>query len=287
MSLGTLISSPPVESESGFPRLRDQRYSFSLDRGLAILEMFTPEHPVLGVNEIATQLGLSPASAHRYITTLVALGYLEQEPSRKYRLALRVTDLGMGTLNGTSLREHANPHMRALVQRANFTCSLAVLDGTDIVIVERLRAVHRRGYQKSALNINVESRLPAAVTAMGKLLLAHLPRWELYQRLTEITLKSYGPHTITRKATLRIEFAAIRDLGIATNDEELERGFYAIAAAVRDQRDVIAAVNLLAPRQAITLPDLVNDLGPHLVATADEISARLGHRLNSSENGCE
>lgn len=279
MNPGTLVS------RRSFTHEPESRFSQSLDRGLMILEMFTPQRPLIGVKEIAEELGLRPSTTHRYLTTLVALGYLTQDSSRKYRLALKVTTLGMTALNGTALREHANPHMRGLVQRANFTTSLAVLDGIDIVIVERLRAHHRRGYKRSTLSITVNSRLPAAVTAMGKLLLAHLPKAELEERLVDITLKPHGPHTITKKATLRNEFAAIRDLGLATNDEELERGMYAIAAPVRDQSDVVAALNLLAPKQAITLPEMVTALGPHLIATADEISARLGYRLKDPESG--
>ena len=83
------------------PSLREPRYSQSLERGLAILACFTPERPVLGIADIADELGMSRSTTHRYVITLVALGYLEQGASRKYRLGLRVTDLGMSALNST------------------------------------------------------------------------------------------------------------------------------------------------------------------------------------------
>lgn len=269
----------------GLEWAREPRYSQSLERGLAILKCFTPERPVLGITDIADELGMSRSTTHRYVVTLVALGYLEQGKSRKYRLSLKVTDLGMGVLNGTGLGDNANLHMRTLVQRANFTCSLAALDGTDITIMEHVTAL-RRGYPKSAWPVEIGSRLPAAVTATGKLLLAYLPDAEQDGRLAEITLKLHGPNTITSKAKLRSEFVAIREFGIATNDEELEPGFCAIAAPVRDQsREVFAALNLLAPVRAIALPNLVNALKSHLIATADQISARLGYRLEVPENG--
>ena len=96
------------------PDLSEPRYSQSLERGLAILECFTPETPVLGIADIAERLGMSRSTTHRYVTTLLALGYLEQGAKRKYRLGLRVTDLGMAALNETSLREHAHADLAEL-----------------------------------------------------------------------------------------------------------------------------------------------------------------------------
>src|SRR3981081_4354996 len=93
------------------PSLREPRYSQSLERGLAILGCFTPERPVLGIADIADELGMSRSTTHRYVITLVALGYLEQGASRKYLLGLRVTDLGMAALGSTGLREKAHPHL--------------------------------------------------------------------------------------------------------------------------------------------------------------------------------
>jgi IclR-like helix-turn-helix domain-containing protein len=84
------------------PRLEGSRYSRSLERGLAILGCFTSKRPILGIADIAGALGMSRSTTHRYVITLVALGYLEQGASRKYRLGLRVTDLGMSALNGAA-----------------------------------------------------------------------------------------------------------------------------------------------------------------------------------------
>ena len=83
------------------PTLREPQYSQSLERGLSILGCFTPQRSVLGIAEIADDLGMSRSTTHRYVITLVALGFLEQGASRKYRLGLRVTDLGMSALNST------------------------------------------------------------------------------------------------------------------------------------------------------------------------------------------
>jgi len=140
------------EGEWSIPSLREPRYSQSLERGLAILGCFTPERPVLGIADIADDLGMSRSTTHRYVITLVALGFLEQGATRKYRLGLRVTDLGMSALNSTGLREHARPYLEELRQRTSYTVNLAVLDGPEIIYVDRARSF-RRGQNKIDFNL--------------------------------------------------------------------------------------------------------------------------------------
>jgi IclR family pca regulon transcriptional regulator len=260
------------------PSLREPRYSQSLERGLAILICFTPERPVLGIADIADDLGMSRSTTHRYVITLVALGYLEQGASRKYRLGLKVTDLGMAALNSTGLREHAHEYLEELRQRTSYTTNLAVLDGAEILYVDRVRSF-RRGQSKIDLGLAPGSRLPAYCTAMGKLLLAYLPEEEQRELITEMKLTKQGPNTITSKKALLSELDEIQSEGFAVNDEELAPELHSIAAPVRNEaREVVAAVNLAAHTSMISLSELVDALSPHLVSTADRISARLGYR---------
>ncbi len=259
------------------PSLREPRYSQSLERGLAILGCFTPERPVLGIADIADELGMSRSTTHRYVITLVALGYLEQGASRKYRLGLRVTDLGMSALNATGLREHAHPYLEELRQRTSYTVNLSVLDGAEIIYVDRARS-YRRGQSKIDLGLHPGSRLPAYCTAMGKLLVAFLPEPEQREVFGEMKLAKRAPNTITSKRALREELEEVREAGFAVNDEELAPELYAISAPVRDESQVVAAVNLAAHSSMISLDELVDALGPHLISTADRISARLGYR---------
>src|SRR3954471_19407534 len=156
------------------PSLREPRYSQSLERGLAILGCFTPKRPVLGIADIADELGMSRSTTHRYVITLLALGYLEQGASRKYRLGLRVTDLGMSALNSTGLREHAQPYLEELRQRTSYSVSLAVLDGPELLYVAHARRF-RRGQGQPGPEVRIGSRRPAYCTAMAKLLTASLP----------------------------------------------------------------------------------------------------------------
>jgi IclR family transcriptional regulator, pca regulon regulatory protein len=259
------------------PSLREPRYSQSLERGLAILGCFTPKRPVLGIADIADDLGMSRSTTHRYVITLVALGYLEQGASRKYRLGLRVTDLGMSALNSTGLREHAHPYLEELRQRTSYTTSLGVLDGLDVLYVDRVRSF-RRGQGKIDMDLHSGSRVPAYCTSMGKLLLASLPESEQRDLIAQMKLTKRGPNTITSKKALREELDEIREAGFAVDDQEFAPEVFAISAPVRNDTRVVAAAGLSASSSMISLEELVDALGPHLVSTADRISARLGYR---------
>jgi IclR family pca regulon transcriptional regulator len=267
-------STPPW----ALPILRGPRYSQSLERGLAILGCFTSEHPVMGIADIADELGMSRSTTHRYVTTLLALGYLEQGRSRKYRLGLRVTDLGMSALNSTGLREHVHPFLEELRERTGYTIGLAVLDGAEILYVDRARS-WRRAERETDLGLYPGSRMPAYCTAMGKVLLAHLPDEVQRDLIAQLKLERNSPSTITSKQALRAELEQIFEDGYAVNDQELRPGLQAIAVPVRDEsREVVAAVGIAASPEAISIAELTDALGPHLISTAARISSRLGYR---------
>jgi IclR family pca regulon transcriptional regulator len=267
-----------VPAREGFPTLDERRYSRSLERGLAILGCFTPEQPVRRVIDVARELGISPSTTHRYLTTLEALGYLNKETSREYRLGLRVTDLGMAALNATGLRSHARPFLEELRRQTSYTVSVAVLDGTEVVLTERERS-HRRGQYAIGTNLLPGSRQPAYCTATGKLLLAYLPEDELDELLSEMKLTRRAANTIVSKGVLRDELVNIHEAGLATNDEELETGLYAMAVPVRSiAGEVVAAMDMTARSTTISLEEMVHYLGPHLLATASRLSAQLGYR---------
>ncbi|HEY2536929.1 MAG TPA: IclR family transcriptional regulator C-terminal domain-containing protein [Solirubrobacteraceae bacterium] len=269
----------PYEDTWLMPDFSGPRYSQSLARGLAIMECFEAERSVLGIAEIAKELGMSRSTTHRYLATLVALGYMEQDKSRKYRLSLRVTDLGMAALHSTGLQEHARSILEELRQGSGFTTSLAMLDGPEIVYVDRLVS-YRRGQEDADVAMGVGSRLPAYCTALGKVLLAQLPAGDRQELLRGApALERQGPNAITGKGVLRAELEMVLEEGFATEDEELAAGRIAIAASVCDATGTpIAAIDLAADTSVISLQRLVSALHPHLIAAADRISARLGYR---------
>jgi IclR family pca regulon transcriptional regulator len=254
-------------------------YSQSLERGLAILSLFRPGRPLLGVSELSREIQLSRGTTHRYVATLAKLGYLQQDPSsKKYRLGPRVLDLGFSAINSMELRAISAPHLQQLSDATGRTTNMAILDGVDILYIERCRSAQQR-QREIDLDLHVGSRLPAYCTSMGKILLAALPTDQLDVRLAEIELAQRGPNTITTRDRLLSELRHVRASGLAVNNEELAYGLRSIAAPVRDQTgEVVAAINLAAHRSLGSVEELTVDLGPILQATADEISARIGYR---------
>jgi IclR family transcriptional regulator, pca regulon regulatory protein len=258
---------------------RDRGHSQSLERGLEILSSFTSTRPRLGVSELAREVGISRSTSHRYIATLAALGYLEQDrPTRKYRLGPRVLDLGFSAINSMELRAIAAPYLQDLSDETGHTVNMAVLDGVDILYIERCRSASQ-GQRDIDLNLHAGSRLPAYCTSMGKVLLAALPPDEQDRRLAQITFIKRGPNTLTATETLRAELGRVRAHGLAVNNEELASGLRSIAVPVRGRDgQVVAAINLAVHRSLASVEDLIARLGPALETTARRISARSGHR---------
>src|SRR3954449_10493132 len=167
--------------------------SQSLERGLAVLALFKAGQPLMGVSEIGRALDLSRSTAHRYVSTLAALGYLRQDrETKRYRLGPRVLDLGFSAINSMDVREISAPHLQQLSDETGHTVNMAILDGTDVVYIERCRSA-RPGQSEIDLNLHVGSRLPAYCTAMGKAILAYLPDERLDALLAQIELAPRGP----------------------------------------------------------------------------------------------
>ena len=254
-------------------------YSQSLERGLAILSSFRSGRPLLGVSELGREIGLSRSTTHRYVATLAALGYLQQDSStKKYRLGPRVLDLGFSAINSMELREVAAPHLRQLSDDTGYTVNMAILDELDIVYVERCRS-GRAAQREIDLNLHVGARLPAFCTSLGKVLLAYLPADEQAMRLEQIDFTRRGPNTLTSRTALIAELKRVRESGFAINNEELAYGLRSIAAPVLlHDGAAAAAINLAVHSSMVSMNDLVARLSPTLRRAANEISAHLGYR---------
>jgi IclR family pca regulon transcriptional regulator len=253
--------------------------SQSLERGLAILSAFRPGTPELGIADLARELGLSRSTSHRYVSTLARLGFLDQNArTRKYRLGPRVLDLGFAAINSMELRQISVSHLQQLADDTGHTVNMGILDGVDVVYIERCRT-SQRGQREIDLNLHVGSRLPAYCTSMGKVLLAHLDPERLAEELSRIELVDRGPNTITTRAGLVAELQRVRERGVAVNNEELAYGLRSIAVPVRGQGgEVVAAINLAVHRSAASIEDLVERLSPKMQRAAAGISTLLGYR---------
>jgi IclR family pca regulon transcriptional regulator len=273
-----MASGRAAKGRAGVALLEEERrgrFSSSLQAGLAILNCFSAQQPVLGIAKLADELDMSRSTTHRYASTLVALGYLEQDQARRYRLAPRVADMGMSVLDSMALRGKAREHLRELREQTGRTVSLVVLDGAQVRYVNRLRG-WRRGQHAVDMDLGVGARVPAHCTAMGKVLLANLPEREREQLITGAELTRRGPKSITAKRTLRVELERVREEGLALSDEELGPGMRAIAAPViGPDGEVLAAVGIPVPADAFSLEELREVLGPKVIATAKRISASL------------
>jgi IclR family transcriptional regulator, pca regulon regulatory protein len=256
------------------PTSHEGRYSQSLERGLAILGTFTPERPWLGIAEIAAALEMSRPTTHRYASTLVALDYLEQGPMRKYRLGMRAGDPGRSAIGSTVLGKLSHEYISDLRERSACTASVALLDGPDVVYVDRARR-SAQGQVEVAARLGRGSRLPAAKTAMGRVLLAHLPEEEL-----AVALPAEGDTDAREeREELMAELERIRAQGWALADQIHVAGQRCVAAPLRTRsKEVIGAVDVAAANSAFRRSQVLEQLVPLVVASGEEISRQLGYR---------
>ncbi len=249
------------------------RFSSSLVAGLAILGCFSAERPQMGIAALADRLDLTRSTTHRYAATLVALGYLEQDHARQYRLAPRVADLGLALMDSMALRLLARESLRELRAKTGRTVSMTILDGVQIRYIEWLPG-WRYGQHAVDPHLGLAARQPVHCTAMGKVLLAYLPESRLQVLMGELELSRQGPNSITSKKELRAELARVRKAGVAVSDEEQAPGLRSIAAPLLDEQGhAVAAIAVAAPVAAYTRKELVARVGPLVEATAERITA--------------
>jgi IclR family transcriptional regulator, pca regulon regulatory protein len=257
------------------PTANEGRYSQSLERGLAILRAFSPDRPWMGIAEIAEELEMSRPTAHRYASTLVALDYLEQGPRRKYRLGMRAGDPGRSAVSSTAVRNLPSHHLAHLRNRSTCTASIAVLDGTDIVYVDRVRS-SLRGHSEVATRLGRGSRLAASGTAMGKVLLAHAPDARRKEALDASATAT--EESSTERAKLLAELDRIREKGFALADQVHVEGHRCVAAPIRSRSgEVIAAVEVAAAKSLFSRAEALDRLLPLVMASAEEMSVQLGY----------
>jgi IclR family pca regulon transcriptional regulator len=272
---------PPAEVETESAEPSSRAFSQSLERGLAILSSFSENTPLLGIADLARASGLNKSTTHRYVATLAKLGYVQQDPeTKRYSLGPRVVDLGFAAINSMEITRVAGHHLQALSDETGYTVSMAVLDGPDIVYVDRRRSGRASSFAMG-LHLHVGSRLPAYCTSMGKVLLAHRDPAELRALLDRTDLARRGPKTITAREHLMTALNRVRHNGIAVNDEELAAGLRSVAAPVRDRSGrVVAAVNIAIHLTVwnASVESVVSRLEGPLRHTVAEISSRLGYR---------
>ena len=269
-----LVSTEPVAgADAEAPVERDHDFVQSLERGLSVLRCFSAEHPSLTLSEVARLTGLTRATARRLLLTFERLGYMRND-GRLFELTPLVLDLGYAYISSCKLPDLMQPDMEALSERCNESVSASVLDGHEIVYIAR---VPTKRIMTIALSLG--SRLPAAITSMGRVLLADLPDDELHARLVAMPVEKRAEHTETDPTRLLGLIRQVRSQGWALVDQELEDGVRSVAAPLRDRSGrAIAAINVSTHAGRVSLEELRGPILQALLETVTEINVRLGKR---------
>ena len=268
----TTLSTPASPMASGLRPASDRYRIQAIERAVAILNAFTAEDHELGVTELADRLGLHKSTVHRFMVNLDAAGMVERNPrTGRYRLGMRIFELGGLVKQRMNLWDEALPFLESLVRDTGETGHLAVLDGGEAIYIERVEA--RRALRVPAA---IGRGSPAHATNLGKVLLADLDPSRLVEIVRERGLSAYTPNTIVDPAALELELTRIRERGYAVDNEEYDEGLRCIGAPVRDHSGhVVAALGIGGPVTRVT-PARVEELSTLVMAAAAGLSRRLG-----------
>jgi IclR family acetate operon transcriptional repressor len=232
----------------------------SVDRALVLLEALAAAGSPVGVGELAARTGLPQATAHRLLQGLHRRGYVRHDASRKYSVGTAA--LRLGDAAQQSLARSARPFLAQLVEASGETANLAVLEGDDVVYLAQVPSPHTL-----RMFAEVGRHVPPHSTAVGKVLLAALPRERAVALLRRTGLPRRTATTITGLDELDRELDAVQAAGWATDEEEQEAGVRCVAVPVFSGEQVVAAVSLWGPAERFG-----GGRDPQLVATMQRVS---------------
>ncbi|AEA28619.1 IclR family transcriptional regulator C-terminal domain-containing protein [Pseudonocardia benzenivorans] len=247
----------------------------ALARGLDVIRAFPPGRPVMSLSDVATATGLARPTARRILLTLEELGYVRVD-GNGFALTPRVLDLGVAYVRSMGLWDVARPHMERLVARTNESCSIAQLDGSDIVYVARVAVP-----KIVSLAVQIGTRFPALQTSLGKVQLAALAPDELERVLAEPTRSGLVPRWQPGVEERDAELREVRARGWALTDEQLTLGIRSVAAPLRDgDGRVIAGINVNTHAAETPVETLLEHHLPALLQVAGDISADFARLAN-------
>jgi IclR family pca regulon transcriptional regulator len=255
----------------------DPDFMMSLARGLAVMRALADEGPRLSIGDVARITKVSRPAAGRCLHTLEVLGYASPA-NGGFELTPMVMSLASNYLAAApsqfgvgAIAHIAQPVLERVSKQLNESASLAVLDDDDIVYLARAAA-----QRILSVELAVGSRLPAACTSMGRVLLAHLSDDLRARYLSRVKLHPYTPHTIVNKPRLRAELDKVRAQGYAIVDQELEIGLRSVAVPVRrPDGAVVAAVNAGVHVARADSQTLLREFLPVLQRASRDITASL------------
>ncbi|HEY1802014.1 MAG TPA: IclR family transcriptional regulator, partial [Terriglobales bacterium] len=225
---------------------------------------------------LAQSVGLKKTITWRLVHTLVQLGYVRQDPkTRHFRPAPRVLSLGYSYFDGLDLRQLAAPFLDDLATRFNEAVNLAVLDGDEVIFLERIGSSHI-----ISINLHIGSRLPLYSTSLGRALICEMPKEWLRAYMGRLTSDQRARDYLNAgEKILPKILEETRRLGYALNDQELVNGLRAVASPIRDAtNEIIGAVGVGAPSSRVSLTELRRNIAREVISTAAKISMALGYK---------
>jgi DNA-binding IclR family transcriptional regulator len=243
----------------------------SVLRALDVLEFLAQQGGAGRVSDIAAALRCSKNTAFRLLKTLQQRGYVRQADDASYELTFKLLNLGECVLRTTDLHAVARPYLEALNQQCRETVSLGILDGHEIVYLDRVL-----GTQPYHTSYSVGARTTAHSTALGKAILAFSPG-PIVDGIIEAGLAPKTDNTITDPERLRADLRMTVTRGYAYDNQESVLGIRCIAAPVFDRKkDVVAAISVSALAARVT-DGYAETLAGKLISTTAALSARLGY----------
>lgn len=240
----------------------------AIARGLDVLTAFGPGRPMLNLSEVASATGLARPTTRRILITLTELGYVRSDESG-FSLTPRVLELGMAYVCSSNIWELSRPHLTDLSARVNESCSVAQLDGADVVYVARVAVP-----KLVALSVTIGTRFPAFATSLGKVLLAGLSADALESALGEPSRSPVTAVWAPSRSEIDTALAEVRERGWAVTDQQLAPAIRSIAAPIRNGAgEVVASVNINTHAYETSLQTLIDEHLPELLRTAEGISA--------------
>ncbi len=251
-------------------------------KGMAVLESFDMQRQRLNATLAAERAGITRAAARRHLLTLAHLGYLETDGSY-YWLAPKVLRFSGSYLATSRLPRAVQPTLNRLAAQTQESFSVAVLDGSEVVIIGRSgfewRSAGEAGRTPARLlayGLHLGARLPAHATSTGRVMLAALPKAELNQwvksRLVAGSLPRLTAHTTTDARLFKGSLEQVRSQDFCVASQEHELGVHALAVPLRDgQGRTVAALNVVTSPARLEPPVLQQELLPLLMDAAREL----------------
>jgi IclR family pca regulon transcriptional regulator len=260
-------AAPPKHSGDSDTFTGDPNFMTSLARGLAVIQAFSQRRHHLTISQVSTTTGLSRAAVRRCLYTLSKLGFAGSDDNRHFFLRPRILALGHSYISSMPLATAAQPVLEHISHLLHESCSIATLDGVEIVYIARANVT-----RIMSIDLGVGSRLPAFCTSMGRAILANLPPEELESVLARVEFKRYTERTITNPAKLTQALRQIRRDGYSIIDQELEHGLRSMAVPIQNPSGkVVAALNIGAHAQRVSIQEMQTKFLPHLRAAAQEL----------------